>query len=240
MKPEIGKTYKFYDDGKVSYARQFDATVLRIISDEEAKSIMFPLYWDYWKTSKTTHINDDAWIPNEKKSLYDVWKKEVAEDDDTYNTFTDCFVECSIPEYDDNTIWFVRGQFGWFSINIQSDWQAGRLDIDNKITEELDEFDQRMAQESIENKLTSWFSQMLEKYNGLTIKYEYSTKHNGYLVSFSADSSILKNDEFSKEAMAFEDKMTEDYGDYAPLFCDNEELFKLSSNAKVLTNKKIN
>ncbi len=138
VKPEIGKTYKFYDDGKVSYSRQYDATVLRIISKEEAKSIMFPLYWDYWRRSKTTHIND-AGILNEKKSLYDVWKEEVAEDDSTYNTFTDCFVECSIPEYDDDTIWFVRAtNNGWFSLDIQSDWQSGRLDIDNHITEDLD------------------------------------------------------------------------------------------------------
>lgn len=142
MKPEVGKTYKFYDSGKMSYTRQFDATVLRIISKEEAKSIMFPLYVGY-HGERITYVDKDdpidGKIMGEGISLYDVWQDRQDYFDDTYAKDTDCFVESSIPEYDDDTIWFVRTiEGGWFSLDIQSDWQSGILDVDNHLTEELD------------------------------------------------------------------------------------------------------
>ena len=46
---------------------------------------------------------------------------------------TDYFIACSIPEFDDHIIWFVRKKDdGWFSMSIQSDWQGGYLDVDGE------------------------------------------------------------------------------------------------------------
>ena len=57
-----------------------------------------------------------------------------------YSEETDFFVECEIPGYDENTIWFVRTvQGGWFSIDVQSSWQHGSLDVDGSIYKEIKE-----------------------------------------------------------------------------------------------------
>ena len=37
--PKIGETYKFYDDGKISLSRQYDATVEKIIPFTNSESI---------------------------------------------------------------------------------------------------------------------------------------------------------------------------------------------------------
>ena len=55
-----------------------------------------------------------------------------------YAEETDFFVECEIPGYDENTIWFVRTvQGGWFSMDVQSSWQSGSLDVDGSIYKEV-------------------------------------------------------------------------------------------------------
>ena len=42
--------------------------------------------------------------------------------------------------YDENIIWFVRTvQGGWFSIDVQSSWQYGSLDVDGSIYKEIKE-----------------------------------------------------------------------------------------------------
>lgn len=93
-----------------------------------------------------------------------------------------------------------------------------------------------MKKEEINRNLRIWFSQMLKKYTWLSIKYEFNVTRKCFLVSFSPESITSQNEEFSKDVLAFEDKMNEEYCDDAPLFCDGESLFKLSSNAEVLTN----
>jgi hypothetical protein len=164
--PEVGKIYKFYDDGKIRISRQYDATVLRILNKEEAKNSMFPLYCNEdtdWE--ETTITRDNEYIVG-TISLYDKWLEAikthtqdegnctmVIQDKDgnfrelevgepwLYAKDTDYFVECSIFGYDESTIWFVRTIGGnWFSINIQNDWQGGRLDVDNHLTRELEEY----------------------------------------------------------------------------------------------------
>ena len=73
-------------------------------------------------------------------SLYDHWHNdEMPNHDWLYETETDYFVECSCPVYDDNNLWFVRtkNDGGWFSMDIQSWWQGGRLDVDGKIFENI-------------------------------------------------------------------------------------------------------
>lgn len=90
----------------------------------------------------------------------------------------------------------------------------------------------------IESELKEWFSYIQNKYTWLSIKYEYSEWRECYLVSFSPVSKISKDLDFCQEAMDFTDKLHDEYGDFAPLFCDEESLFKLSNEAKVLPCKK--
>lgn len=132
--PKIGKTYKFYDDGKLSYSRQYNAKVLRIITREEAKNTLIVTM-------------DHEVYTREARELYDAWK-EILEDykksDGTpwlYSPETDYFIECSIPEYDKDTIWFTRTiQGGWFSMDLTSFWQGGVLDVDGSLTKEMEKY----------------------------------------------------------------------------------------------------
>ena len=136
--PEVGKTYKFYDDGKISHSRQYDATVLQIVTEEESKEIMFDIGGD------------------NEVSLYDIYQIEVDNHLQGANSkvisggsmeegkpwlyarSTDFLIECSIPDYDEHNIWFVRTINGeWFSLEIQSFWQTGKLDVDGHLTKQL-------------------------------------------------------------------------------------------------------
>lgn len=163
--PEVGKTYKFYDDGKIRPSRQYDATVVRILNKEEAKNSMFPLYCNEQSDWEETTITGDNGNIVGTISLYDKWLDEikthtqegnqcvfVTRDKDghfrelqdgepwLYVKDTDWFVECKIPGYEDeNTVWFVRTiSGGWFSMNIQNCWMTGELDVDNHLTEEME------------------------------------------------------------------------------------------------------
>lgn len=89
-----------------------------------------------------------------------------------------------------------------------------------------------MMMEQIEKDLRTWFEAISKKFPWLTIKYEFSQKRNLWLVSFSPVSQIELSDDFNKEAMAFEDEMNAKYGYMAPLFTDEESLFRLSPVAK--------
>ena len=142
--PVIGKYYYFFDDGKTNPSRCYKAKVVRIIPYGEC-DLEYEIY-DYYCKCK---------IP---KTLKDIHKEEVDDhrqsenftvlnSGDTtpgkpwlYSEETDFFVECEIPGYDENTIWFVRTvQGGWFSIDVQSSWQHGSLDVDGSIYKEIKE-----------------------------------------------------------------------------------------------------
>lgn len=88
--------------------------------------------------------------------------------------------------------------------------------------------------EEIKKQLTEWFNIMLAKYTWLKVKYEYNEAKECFLVSFCISSDIEDSD-FDKDVLDFEELMDNKYGDYSPLFCDNERLFKLSPNAEVLS-----
>lgn len=85
--------------------------------------------------------------------------------------------------------------------------------------------------EEIKKQLTEWFNIMLAKYTWLKVKYEYSEAKECYLVSFCIGSDIEYSD-FDKDVLEFEEIMDNKYGDYSPLFCDNESLFRLSPKAE--------
>lgn len=121
--PVIGNQYHFWDDGKTNPGRHYICRCERIITSEEAKSIMIeiPNYYD-------NDVMDTI-------SLYEHWhNNEMPEHDWLYAKDTDYFIECSCPKYDEHNLWFVRTKDGgWFSMNIQSYWQSGRLDVDSAI-----------------------------------------------------------------------------------------------------------
>lgn len=125
--PEIGKFYHFFDDGKTSTSRHYICKCEQIITPEEAKSIMIEVPNEYV---------DDVM---DKISLYEHWHdNEMPKRDWLYTEDTDYFVECSCPKYDKNNLWFVRTKDGgWFSMDIQSWWQSGRLDVDGEIFQEV-------------------------------------------------------------------------------------------------------
>lgn len=142
--PCTGDVVPFFDDGKIRLSRLSAATVKRVIPHADAENILFP-----------ATVDEDGIItacfgyetPYDKtKSLMDIWKESVDNHRCTENFMVlpyspgeswlhaddnDYFIECSIPTYDENTIWFARkADGGWFSLNIQNSWQGGRLDTE--------------------------------------------------------------------------------------------------------------
>ena len=134
--PKVGNKHSFFDDGKRSESRHYIAEVLRVINCKEAKEISFNL-----------SIYDDDNETKIHKTLYEIWREEIdrhrqgenftvlARGAKTtpgapwlYAEETDYFVECSIPQYDENTVWFVRTvDGGWFSMDVQTSWMSGEL-----------------------------------------------------------------------------------------------------------------
>jgi hypothetical protein len=92
-----------------------------------------------------------------------------------------------------------------------------------------------MNKEIIEKKLHAWFSQMTEKYVWLRIKFEFNEVRGVFMVSFSPIYQIEQSDEFNLDAMNFADEMNDEYGNEAPLFTDEEALFRLSDEAEVIS-----
>lgn len=140
--PEIGKEYYFFDDGKNSPSRCYKAKVLRIVPYKE--EVLVDEY-DY---------NTDQLIPT---PIQEVHKGEVKACDWLYAKETDYFIECSIPGYDEHNIWFARTKNGgWFSMDIQSSWQSGRLDIDNSQYQSIKEY-------TDEEYWYGWYDQQLRE-----------------------------------------------------------------------------
>lgn len=122
--PEVGKEYHFWDDGKSSSSRHYICRCERVVkSIKEAKAIKFTLrkYENFLKDSPYTEY---------EVSLYDVWKDSVKKHNWLIAEDTDAFVEISCPNYDENKLWAVRTKDGgWFTLDIQSSWQGGDVDV---------------------------------------------------------------------------------------------------------------
>lgn len=132
--PEVGKEYHFFDDGKISPGRHYIATITRILTKEEAKNIIFEL-------TEYFHNGDEEDKYDYKESLYDIWQDDIKEHYWLIAEDTDYIVEASIPDYDENLIYFVRTKDGgWFSMDIQSSWQGGRLDVTGNLYESIKEY----------------------------------------------------------------------------------------------------
>lgn len=107
--PKVNQTCMFFDDGKISYSRMYQATVKQVM------------------------VYDDA--PDKVKKAFE---RESKEHDWIWNNTTDYIVACEIKDYDRNLIWFARTvDGGWFSMDIDKAWQGGRLDIDGGLEDYL-------------------------------------------------------------------------------------------------------
>lgn len=83
--------------------------------------------------------------------------------------------------------------------------------------------------------IKEWGETMVEQFNWLTIKYEYSEFYRTVLVSFSPLEIIDNDDDFNRDTLIFEDAMTAEFGDDAPLFTNEEKLFTLSDDALIIS-----
>ena len=89
----------------------------------------------------------------------------------------------------------------------------------------------------VERALRRYAEDLVSRYTWLTIRFEYSEKRSVYLVSYSPRYLISGKTALINEMMDFEDRMNDVYGDDAPLFCKDEELFKLSPEAEVIRHR---
>ena len=122
--PEIGKYYHFWDDGKTSPGRHYIARIERIVPISNSPDIKIQ-YMDPYIDGITI-----------SKLLWDIWNKEKTDTDWIFSEKTDYLIEASCPKYDEYNIWFARTKDGgWFSMNIQNNWQGGRLDVTGEIYE---------------------------------------------------------------------------------------------------------
>lgn len=107
--PKVNQTCMFFDDGKISYSRMYQATVKQVM------------------------VYDDA--PDKVKKAFE---RESKTHDWIWNNTTDYIIACDIKDYDKNLIWFARTlDGGWFSMDVDKSWQGGRLDIDGKLEDYL-------------------------------------------------------------------------------------------------------
>ena len=107
--PKVNQTCMFFDDGKISYSRMYQATVKQVM------------------------VYDDA--PDKVKKAFE---RESKTHDWIWNKTTDYIIACGIKDYDNNLIWFARTvDGGWFSMDVDKSWQGGRLDIDGKLEDYL-------------------------------------------------------------------------------------------------------
>ena len=107
--PTVNQTCMFFDDGKISYSRMYQATVKQVM------------------------VYDDA--PDKVKKAFE---RESKTHDWIWNKTTDYIIACDIKDYDKNLIWFARTvDGGWFSMDVDKEWQGGRLDVDGELEDYL-------------------------------------------------------------------------------------------------------
>lgn len=115
--PKVGEKLHFWDDGKNGDSRHYLAIVTHVLTPEQTHKVHLDL--SYYKDEE-----------NPPKNLIEIQKYQAKECSWLYAKETDYFIGCAIPEYDDHIIWFVREKNGtWFSLDVQSWWQGGFLDV---------------------------------------------------------------------------------------------------------------
>lgn len=77
------------------------------------------------------------------------------------------------------------------------------------------------------------FKTLIKEYKNFSIKYEYNQQRRRLLVSYISKDYIFNNEDLLQKINKIEDKIKFKFNNY-PLFCYDEDLFKLSNDAKEL------
>ncbi len=91
-----------------------------------------------------------------------------------------------------------------------------------------------MTNNRVEEILVEGLKQLIKKFDWLEVRYEYSEERGVFLVSYGPKSETSGSEDFASDAIAFEDRVNDLFGDDAPLFCNGEELFELSPSTHTL------
>lgn len=105
--PKAGDRIPFYDQGKVADYRRFIAIVQKVIPVSLMK-VLHPY-------------------------IYLCWKQEKELSDLLYSPKTKCFIECIIPGYDNEKVYFAEDlEGGWYSFSWKRESVKGKLDFEGK------------------------------------------------------------------------------------------------------------
>lgn len=84
---------------------------------------------------------------------------------------------------------------------------------------------------AIEQDLVRMLKQLTTEFPWLSARYEYRKSWATFLVSYAPSCTMFSDDNILNRMMVLEDKLIDKYGDDAPLFCEEENLFTLSTDA---------
>ncbi len=138
--PILENNYYFFDDGKTSPSRCYKAKVINIIPYNKCDKVFEIPYEKTTILKSLKEIHKDEVDSHRQSGNLKILSKGASTEPGSpwlYAEKTDFFIECEIPGYDENNIWFARDvSGGWFSLEIQDNWQSGRLDVNNSIYED--------------------------------------------------------------------------------------------------------
>lgn len=112
--PDAGEILMFFDNGIASMSRMYQAFVMKTYKSDELPEFV-------------------------KKAFQSESIRQIYTKDENGKNVSDVFIECEIPSYDKNNIWFARTtDGGYFSFDVQSGFQGGRLDVDGRLLNYID------------------------------------------------------------------------------------------------------
>lgn len=91
-----------------------------------------------------------------------------------------------------------------------------------------------MDQNTILSSLKEEVSKICKEYSFVTFKIEYNATRDICLCSYQSARVGEDYERFCKSLLMLSDYLNDCYGVDAPLFTENQELFKLSANAEVI------
>lgn len=87
---------------------------------------------------------------------------------------------------------------------------------------------------TMERDLVEMIRKLTSEFPWLSVRYEYSEDWDTLLVSYAPRNKIFKDERILSRMMTLEDELRDKYGEDAPLFCEEEHLFKLSPEATLI------
>ncbi len=85
------------------------------------------------------------------------------------------------------------------------------------------------------NTIESQLSDLAKDCRGVEFKFEYDPARERVLISYSIPSSMNDDDVFWDKLLELKQWFNREWTENHPLFCENERLFSLSPNAKLIS-----